>query len=97
MLPGGVILEGVMATAGIFIGWGDPKAGREGNALKSFEGAMTFFGQLLSQGEIESFEPVLLQPHGGDLNGFVRISDITRKMPSQRQFVESLASCWDRV
>jgi hypothetical protein len=32
---------------------------------------MQYWTRLQQQGEIESFEPVALEPHGGDLAGFV--------------------------
>ena len=60
-----------MADAGIFIGFGDPARAREQLALESFSEAMGHFAGLQQAGEIESFEAVLLEPHGGDLGGFI--------------------------
>ena len=60
-----------MADAGIFIGFGLPARGREQMALESFNEAMGYFASLQQSGEIESFEAVFLEPHGGDLGGFI--------------------------
>jgi hypothetical protein len=58
-----------MANAAIFIGWGAVIAGREQKALQVFNEVLQHYTQLQQQGEIESFEPVGLEPHGGDLAG----------------------------
>ena len=60
-----------MADAGIFIGFGQPARGREQRAVESFGEAIAHFAALQQAGEIESFEPVFLEPHGGDLGGFI--------------------------
>jgi hypothetical protein len=60
-----------MADAGLFIGWTVPVRGREQKSLTVFDKALELFGRLQQQGEIEGFEVVFLEPHGGDLGGFV--------------------------
>ena len=60
-----------MADAALFVGFGTPVPGRERQALGVFNEAVAYYTRLQQQGEIESFEPVLLQPHGGDLGGFL--------------------------
>jgi hypothetical protein len=59
-----------MAEAGIFIGWGASVVGREEKGLTVFNEAIQYWGGLQEGGKIESFEVVLLTPHGGDLEGF---------------------------
>ena len=59
-----------MAAGALFIGWGAGVPGRERQALQVFNEAMQYYAGLQQQGEIESFEPVALEPHGGDLAGF---------------------------
>ena len=59
-----------MANAALFVGWGTAITGREQQALKVFNEAVAYWTRLQQQGEIESFEPVQLEPHGGDLQGF---------------------------
>jgi hypothetical protein len=44
--------------------------GRETKGLDVFGEAIAFYGTCQEAGEIESFETVLLGPHGGDLSGF---------------------------
>src|SRR5271169_4296678 len=60
----------VMADSGLFIGFGAPVRGRERQATKVFNEAFEYYSRLQQGGEIESFEPVLLEPHGGELDGF---------------------------
>ena len=59
-----------MADAGLFIGFGLPVRGRERQAVTVFTEALEYNARLQQQGEIESFETVFLEAHGGDLNGF---------------------------
>jgi hypothetical protein len=59
-----------MADSGLFIGFGAPVRGREQQAIKVFNEAFEYYSRLQQEGQIESFEPVLLEPHGGDLSGF---------------------------
>jgi hypothetical protein len=59
-----------MAEMGLFIGWGPPVRGREAKGLEVFNESVEYWGRLQQEGQIESFEVVLLYPHGGDLAGF---------------------------
>ena len=59
-----------MAEMGVFIGWGPPVRGREAKGLEVFNESVAYWGRLQQDGRIESFEVVLLYPHGGDLEGF---------------------------
>jgi hypothetical protein len=59
-----------VADAGLFIGWGQVVRGREDRALDVFNETIELYGQMQSDGRIESFEVCLLQPHGGELGGF---------------------------
>jgi hypothetical protein len=62
-----------MADAGLFIGWGAPIRGREAKGLEVLGEALSYYARLQQEGVIESFETVLLEPHGGDLQGFVLV------------------------
>lgn len=73
-----------MADAGLFIGWGDVVRGRETEALEVFNETLGYYGRLQDEGTIESFEPVFLEPHGGDLNGFILIRGDAEKLASLR-------------
>jgi len=73
-----------MADAGIFIGFGQPARGRERLAVESFGEALAHFAALQQAGEIESFEPVFLEPHGGDLGGFILLRGDAEKLARVR-------------
>jgi hypothetical protein len=59
-----------MADSALFIGFGFPVRGRERQAVTVFNESFEYYSRLQQEGEIESFEPVLLEPHGGELGGF---------------------------
>jgi|SRR5919199_6241330 hypothetical protein len=73
-----------MAKGALFIGWGDAVRGREQKALQVFQEALDYYGRLQQHGEIESFEPVALEPHGGDLAGFFLIRGDAEKLARLR-------------
>ncbi len=60
-----------MAGEALFIGWGETVRGRERQALQVFEECVSYYEKLAQEGRIESFEVLVLGPHGGDLHGFV--------------------------
>ncbi|MCC7385769.1 MAG: hypothetical protein IT384_28225 [Deltaproteobacteria bacterium] len=62
-----------MADSVVFVGWNRPKAGREKHANELFNSFLNYLGKQQQAGVVESFEPVLLNPHGGDMNGFVLV------------------------
>jgi hypothetical protein len=73
-----------MADAGLFIGWGEVVRGREGGAVDGFNEVVEFIGQLQGDGRIESFEICFLEPHGGDLAGFMLLRGTTEQMDAVR-------------
>ena len=73
-----------MADAGLFIGWGEVVRGRESEAAELFQETLGWYARLQEQGVIESFEPVFLEPHGGDLAGFILIRGDAEKLSSLR-------------
>lgn len=74
-----------MADAALFIGWGPVVRGREKEALEEFKSSMEYDAELQSKHMIESFEAVVLEPHGGELNGFVLLRGDAGKLASLRQ------------
>jgi hypothetical protein len=62
-----------MAGDALLLGWGPIVRGRELKGLEVFQETLAYYGKLQQEGKIESFEPILLEPHGGDLGGFVLI------------------------
>jgi hypothetical protein len=77
-----------MATGALVIGWGPPVRGREQKALQVFNEAIEYYMRLQQQGTIESFEPVALEPHGGDLDGFVIVRGDREKLNALRSSEE---------
>jgi hypothetical protein len=73
-----------MASAGLFIGWGAPIAGREATGLEVFGEALAYYARLEGEGRIESSEVVLLEPHGGDLEGFILVRGSADQMNAVR-------------
>jgi hypothetical protein len=79
-----------MANAAIFIGWGSTVRGREAKSLEVFNEGLQYWAGLVQTGEIDSFEPVALEPHGGDLSGFVLIRGERDKLNRLRDSKEWL-------
>jgi len=79
-----------MTTGALVIGWGPPVRGRELKALQVFNESIQFYTRLQQQGTIESFEPVALEPHGGDLNGFLILRGDREKLNALRTSEEFL-------
>ena len=73
-----------MADAGLFIGWGEVVRGRETEATELFQETLGWYTSLQEEGVIESFEAVFLEPHGGDLAGFILIRGEAEKLASLR-------------
>jgi hypothetical protein len=69
-----------VAEYGLFIGWGWPRAGKEAGAVKVFEEAVAYWNGLKTADEIESFEFVELNAHGGDLSGFALLRGDPEKL-----------------
>jgi GNAT superfamily N-acetyltransferase len=57
----------------LFTGWGEVVAGREQKALTVFQETIQYWTLAQQDGRIDSFEPVLLDPHGGGIAGFVLV------------------------
>ena len=57
----------------LFVGWGALIPGREKTARSVLGEAMQYLRRLQKEGTIDSIEAVALEPHGGDLNGFVLV------------------------
>jgi hypothetical protein len=62
-----------MASNALVFGWNRPLPGREKNSAEHFGDFRKYLGGLQQKGSIKSFDTVFLNPHGGDLNGFILI------------------------
>ncbi len=56
--------------------------------MSVFNEAAEYYSRLQQQGEIESFEPVLLEPHGGELSGFFLLRGDVDKLARVRGSAE---------
>ena len=61
------------ATHCLFLGWNRAVPGHEKNSMEIFEGFLGYLGKLENDKKILNYEPVMLNAHGGDMNGFVLI------------------------
>ena len=73
-----------MPDSGLFIGWGETVRGREAEAVETFNATIEYFAGLQADGAIESFKPVFLEQHGGDLNGFFFVRGDAEQLASLR-------------
>lgn len=73
-----------MAGDALFLGWGPVVRGRELKSLEVFQETLEYYGQLQQEGLIESFEPVFIAPHGGDLGGFILLRGERAKLDEVR-------------
>jgi hypothetical protein len=92
-----------VADFGLFVGWGMPRAGREAAAGKVFAEGSAYWNALKEAGEIESFETVLLNYHGGDLGGFVLLRGDPAKLmrlsltPEFLHLIQRVGACLQNV
>jgi hypothetical protein len=77
-----------MAKGAMFIGWHRPIPGRETVCFHIFKEFFGYLTKLQESGKIDSFEPAILSPHGGDLGGFVFIRGDRTAMMSMRDTEE---------
>ncbi len=77
-----------MAANALFIGWGQAVRGREQKGLQVFSEVIQYYTRLQQQGEIDAFEPVALEPHGGDLAGFILVHGDPDKLSHLRNSEE---------
>jgi hypothetical protein len=77
-----------MAGEALFLGWGPVVRGREQKAVQVFQETIEYYGRLQQEGKIDSFEPVLIAPHGGGLGGFVLLRGERGKLDEIRSSEE---------
>lgn len=67
-------------TNAIFFGWNRSIPGREHISAAHFQDFVNYLGGLQQSGAIQSFDVVLLDIHGGGMNGFFLIRGETGKL-----------------
>lgn len=77
-----------MSNAAMFLAWNRPFPGKEGAAMALMERLNKYLEKLKQSGEIISYTRVWLEPHGGDLNGFVLIEGEIPKLQALKQTEE---------
>jgi hypothetical protein len=80
-----------MTNDAVFIGWNRPIIGRELEASELFKHSMGFYEAQKKAGNIASYDVVLLDPHGGELNGFVLLRGTRAKLDALRASEEFTA------
>ena len=80
----------MVQTNVVVIGWNRAVAGREGLAGELFAHTTMYFDKQKSMGNIESWQPVFLQRHGGDLNGFFLVTGTHAQLDSFKSNEEFL-------
>ena len=73
-----------MADSALFIGWHQAVRGRESKSIGVFGEALAYYNGLAEKGEIESVDAVFLEPHGGDLGGFILLKGDAAKLAAVR-------------
>jgi hypothetical protein len=74
-----------MADRILFIGWGATVTGREERALEVFNDTLGFYGRCQQEGRIESFDVILLEPHGGGLAGYIELHGTAEQLATLRE------------
>ena len=80
-----------MADAALVLRWDRVIPGREQPALSLFGQSLEYYGALQSEGAIESYEPILFDPTGTDLNGVIIVrgsADQLDALRRQDRFIE---------
>lgn len=63
-----------MQDNALFIGWNRAISGKEKASIEHFNEFLGYLGKQQQAGTLTSLMPVVLNPHGGDLNGFVLVT-----------------------
>lgn len=66
----------------LLFGWNRSLPGREHLSAQHFGEFVDYLGGLVKAGTIDGFDPVFLEPHGGDMNGFFLLRGKAAKLDS---------------
>lgn len=80
----------------IFLGWNRPVTGREAGSMELFKSVTNYLKEKADKGVIEDYKPVILDTHGGDLNGFILIEgdhDKLHTLRNEDEFTELMMNC----
>jgi len=80
-----------MASNVIFVGWNRAIPGRERIAGEHFQEFNQYLGKLKENGTIQLFDAVILNAHGGDLNGFFLVRGEPAKLDALTETADWMA------
>lgn len=69
-----------MSSNVVLFAWNRAIPGRERLSAEHFGEFLQYLGELQKKGTIQAFDPVFLDPHGGDLNGFFLLRGDSTKL-----------------
>jgi hypothetical protein len=84
-----------MAKGALFVGFGAIIPGREKTASMVLGTAMEYLQRLREQGVLDGVETVLLEPHGGELEGFVLVKgdkDALARLRVDHEFIKNIVA-----
>jgi len=84
-----------MEKGALFVGWGSIITGREKTAAQVLNEAMNYLHTLQNEGKLDALDVVLLEPHGGDLDGFVLVKgdkEFLAKLRVEEEFVKIIVA-----
>jgi hypothetical protein len=81
------------SNAALVIGWGTPVEGREKRVPQVLGEALSYFKRLEEEGQIESAEPIALEPHGHQMNGFVLLRGDKEQLARIRSSTDMTRLC----
>jgi hypothetical protein len=68
----------------LFLGWGQVVRGREERALEVFNESMDLYGRMEHDGRIARFDVALLEPHAGELAGYIALHGSATQLSAVR-------------
>ena len=84
-----------MPDRAVFIGFGQPVRGREERAVDVFNEFVGMCGRMQADGRIEDMDVTLLDPHGGDLGGFLMVHGSEEQCSKLQMDEEFRRACLD--
>jgi hypothetical protein len=84
-----------MAKGALFVGWGALIPGREKQGAAVLAEAAAYCARLQAEGRIDGFDTIVLEPHGGDLEGFVLLRgdrETLAALRAEEEFVRNIVA-----
>jgi hypothetical protein len=69
-----------MSSNVMLFGWNRPIPGREKTSVQHFDEFVKYLGGLQQTGAVQAFDIVMLNAHGGELNGFFLIKGTSAQL-----------------